>query len=524
MSGRPVIRQPRAGLLCALGCLCFCALSLAQTESLRRGVELFREGDYQAALDEFQQAGRLHPNNAAIQNFIGIALTKLDRVQEANEHYKMATRLSPSLAAPHKNLGFNYLTLRQYDSAEKEIKAALAIDPNDHFLHYYAGMVYLATGRDAEALEHLDRSKELLANDAVTSFEAAKACLRQNRIDDALKLIAPVAGQLTTKQEYDLAVLLASRQLYPQAIERFRRLVARDPQSWGNRYNLAVVLLSAKQTAEASSLLEALAGEHPDDANLFSLLGSAYEAGEDLPRALEAYQKAVKADPENPNRYLDYTRLLLDLDRFDESSQFILDGLKVVKDSYALKMRLGTVRLMTGKYEEARKAFGEAVQEHPEIPLAHIAMARSYFKEGRDADAVKVLEAAHEKLTPDFMLEYYYGLELSRLDRNAEAAAALERSVHLDSGVAEPHYELGRLYVRLNRTEAARSEFERVIQLAPQHANAYYQLSRIYMALGETDKARALAARTRALKQSQREEGLKAQRKRLDAFQPVQPQ
>ena len=56
-------------------------------------------------------------------------------------------------------------------------------------------------------------------------------------------------------------------------------------------------------------------------------LGSAFEMQEKMPEALEAYRAAAVADPSNPDRTLDYTRLLMDMDRYDEAIQFIQSGM-----------------------------------------------------------------------------------------------------------------------------------------------------------------------------------------------------
>jgi tetratricopeptide (TPR) repeat protein len=120
------------------------------------------------------------------------------------------------------------------------------------------------------------------------------------------------------------------------------------------------------------------------------------------------------------------------------------------------------------------------------------------------------------------MLDYFYGLTLVRLQRNAEAVTVLESAIRLDPNAPEPYYELGRAYFAMGRMDWARAEFERVIQLDPQHANAHYQLSRIYAKLGDTKKAREMAEETRRLKQAQLDEAIDIQRTRLDRFQPVQ--
>lgn len=112
-------------------------------------------------------------------------------------------------------------------------------------------------------------------------------------------------------------------------------------------------------------------------------------------------------------------------------------------------------------------------------------------------------------------------MTLERLERDKEAANVLESAIHLDEGVPEPHYELGKVYFALNQLNPARAEFERVIQLEPQHANAHYQLSRVYAKLGNSQKAREMADETKRLKQTQLDEALEIQKTRFSKFRPI---
>ncbi len=73
--------------------------ALGQTDSLQRGLELFRQEKYEAALQQFEEARRLQPNNASIDNFIGITETKLGRMDEANKDYETASVSTRSLPA-----------------------------------------------------------------------------------------------------------------------------------------------------------------------------------------------------------------------------------------------------------------------------------------------------------------------------------------------------------------------------------------------------------------------------------------
>jgi tetratricopeptide (TPR) repeat protein len=507
--------------------LLLAARAFAQTQDphLQRGVDLLRQQQFAAALPEFEQAQRAHPGVPEIENLLGITSTQLGQLPAADAHYRKAIVLNPKLPGPHKNLGFNQVNEKQYPEAERELKRALALNPSDQFTHYYLATLYLATAQDAQAVEQLPSSQALLANDPENQFLMAKACLNTGHTPEALTLIQSLAAQaqLTSPQNYELAVLLSAKHLYPEALQRFEYALAADPQSWAAQYDLAIAQLNAGHPDKALIILQPLAKQQPTNPAILSFLGSAYESANQLPQALDAYQKAVQADPQNPDRYLDYTRLLMDLDRTDEATKVVeqgITGTASTEDPYALDLRLGVLRLKQARFEDARVAFNEAIALHPELVVGYVALAQSLMQQGSDDRALEPLIKARATLPQDATLEYYVGLVSLRLGQTVEAEAALKNSVRLRPDVVESHYQLGKLYTQTSRLPQAQAEFERVIALAPANSNAHYQLSKLYARLGDTQKAAQMADETKRLMQSRREAALAQQKSRLAAFQP----
>ena len=317
--------------------------SQTPNSAFRKGVELFQQADYQGALREFEQALRAEPANAAIENALGLTDSKLNRTEEANGHYEKSIRLDPKSADPHRNLGINYLDAKQYDAAGKQFQLALALDPDNPFSHYYLALSFLYAGRDEEAAGQAEPARALLSNDRDAAFRMAEACLRTGHTNPGLAFVDSIEKQaaLTAAQEFDLATLLNSKGLYPQTVARLRRVAEMNPTNWVNRYNLADALLEAGQSQEAVSLLESLAAEQPRNGAVLSLLGSAYQNAGQPELALDSYRQAVAADPGNHDYYLDYARMLADLNRYDESEQFIESSLRQFGNDYALTIRLG---------------------------------------------------------------------------------------------------------------------------------------------------------------------------------------
>jgi len=493
---------------------------------MQRGAEFFRQGNYEAALGEFRSAARMQPRNPQIENLIGVAETKLGRIAQANSDYRLAIQQNPSLEAPHKNLGFNLLNAGDYTHAEPELRKALALDSTDPFVHYCLVMLYLKTARDAAAIGHLKPAESLIVNDGDTAYSLALACLKANVACDELKFVGAVEQRsgFSAEQEFQLGELLSSRQRYAQSVAIFRHMAQEQPTSWMAEYNLAVSLFQAGQASDALPMLERLAQDRPADGQILSLLGNVCESVGKMPQALDAYQRAVAADPGNEDAYLDSTRLLMDLDRYDDAAALIQQGIENAQDAYALQIRMGAIDLKKGEIGHAEHTFQSAIAEHPELAIGYVALAKAYMKEGRDQAARDVLVSAHKTLPQDFALEYVLGLACAQLGDTEQAIGALRNAEQMNPAVVEPHYQLGKLYMEADDWAQAQKELERVIAIDPAHTQARYQLSRVYARLGDSEKAREMQARANELMNAQRAAALDVQKKRLSGFHPDQEQ
>jgi tetratricopeptide (TPR) repeat protein len=491
-----------------------------QPTALDEGVKLIREGHFDQALIKLQQAHAAAPWNATIENLLGITETQLGQIDEACKHYRNAIHLDPMQAAPHKNLGFDLLNSRDYSHAEPELREALRLDPNDKFAHDYLMLLLLATGRDAEAIAEAAKAGDLVDRDPEAGTSLIEAEIRTGHVEDATSRLQRLeqAGQISPAREYSIAVLLSQRGFHNQAANSFRRIAKLNP-SWENRYNLALGLLYDDQAAEAATLLAALHTERPTHADTLMFLGSAFEMQQKVSEALEAYRAALLADPSNPDRTLDYTRLLMDMDRFDEAIQVVQTGIGDTS-STTLQLRLGAVEMIKGDYSAAREAFHAALASDPTLDAAYVGLAQTDARQGNDAHAIHILESARAKFPNHYPLEYYFGLLASRLGREQEAIAAFENAARLQPSSIDPLFELGKVYTAQQNWPQARQALERVLELNPQFIPAHYQLSRVYAHIGLGSKADSEAQQTHALVDTQRDQAFRKQRERGASFQP----
>ena len=91
----------------------------------------------------------------------GYALVNSGRFEEAIQAYETATRLNPNDALAYSNKGVALERLRRYQEALQAYETALRLNPNDAFAYYGKGVTLEKLGKKAEAQKARQKAKEL---------------------------------------------------------------------------------------------------------------------------------------------------------------------------------------------------------------------------------------------------------------------------------------------------------------------------------------------------------------------------
>ena len=86
-------------------------------------------GEYQRAIDSYQQAIKLDPTLSKPHNNLGLAYAALNRLDEAAWAFTEAVRLKADYAEAHFNLGVAHLQLGRTNQAENQQKILLKLSP-----------------------------------------------------------------------------------------------------------------------------------------------------------------------------------------------------------------------------------------------------------------------------------------------------------------------------------------------------------------------------------------------------------
>lgn len=158
---------------------------------LEMGVSHLAQGDYPSALSELNQAEQLDPNNAAIQNNLGLAYTVRNRPKEAEQHYRKAIELDPRYSDVRTNLARLLIDQKKFDQALQE----LSLVENDLTYPYpekalsLVGQVYFNKGRYKKAEEYLGRAMNVRRDSCITANFYGRTLLEEKKLDEAVGIL-----------------------------------------------------------------------------------------------------------------------------------------------------------------------------------------------------------------------------------------------------------------------------------------------------------------------------------------------
>ncbi len=158
-----------------------CAHTNAGLARARLGDEAFRRLDhagklreYTAAIAHYQASLRITPDQPAIWNQLGAALTRIGRQSDANEAFRTVLQLDFKDITARYNLATGLAKTGATDDAIAQFEQVIGFMPDFARAHYHLALALQVKGRTADALQHLREAARLVPEDA-----EIKAALRQ---------------------------------------------------------------------------------------------------------------------------------------------------------------------------------------------------------------------------------------------------------------------------------------------------------------------------------------------------------
>jgi tetratricopeptide (TPR) repeat protein len=147
----------------------------------------------------------------------------------------------------------------------------------------------------------------------------------------------------------------------------------------------------------------------------------------------------------------------------------------------------------SGRHEEARDAFMQAVRVKPDYADAHYNLGVAYGKSGKNKEAIEAFKQTI-RFKPDYAeAQYGLGVAYGESGMYEEAREAFKQVIRFKPDYAEAHYNLGIVYVMLKERDSdldnAVVEMEKAVDLSPESVRFNMELGRLYFSVNRPGDA-----------------------------------
>ncbi|MGA2139313.1 MAG: tetratricopeptide repeat protein, partial [Verrucomicrobiia bacterium] len=150
------------------------------------GVALVRLDKLQEATGQFEQALRIEPEYAAAHNSLGVVFVRLGRTQEAITQFEQAVRIKPEFAEAHNNLGIALERAGRVQEALGHFEQALQLAPDYSDTHNNLAAVLFRLGRLPEAIGHYEQMLRIKPDNAAAHYNLGVALEQTGKLKEAI--------------------------------------------------------------------------------------------------------------------------------------------------------------------------------------------------------------------------------------------------------------------------------------------------------------------------------------------------
>jgi tetratricopeptide (TPR) repeat protein len=236
-----------------------------------------------------------------------------------------------------------------------------------------------------------------------TRLDLGTAEIQAGKFEDAIKQAKEVlaANPNDLRATRVLASALTQNGDYAQAVEPFTRIAQAQP-SVENLYPLAMCLLQTRKPEDkvrAAAVFEQMKQIEGDSGSLHVLFGRAYRDADDMPSAIQEFQRAVAVDPHTPHAhyFLGLAQLYLkDWKPTPEAEAELRKEVEIYPHDYLANYMLGFLISGERRYEESNMYLKAAAEINPTAPEPFLYLGLNAYSQDDMKHAEQMLRKAVE--------------------------------------------------------------------------------------------------------------------------------
>ncbi|GCA81921.1 serine protease [Microcystis aeruginosa] len=423
------------------------------------------------AIDSFEEAIKISPQNPNYYNSLSSALQNVKRYDRALTAINRAIEIAPR-SSWYSNRGNIYKDLKKSDLALADYNQALTLNPNNSRAYMARADVYEERREWDLALADYNRAIEIDAN-----FPGA---YRSRGIF------------YTERKQWDLA------------LADFNKAITIDPNDPSSYEMRGIFYIFQSEEELAIADLTKTIEINPYSVVAYLMRGFAYEKWQKWDLALADYRKGIELDPNSGLGYEGRGRFYTERQEWDLALADFNKAIELDPNSgngYQLRGTLytnqkkwdlaladlnkaielgyfssygnrGNVYFQQQKWALALADFNKAIELSPYPEFGYAARAILYWDRKEWDLALTDLSQAI-RINPYLELAYRYRGDIYRNQNQFDLALAdYNKAIELNSNDAELYYNRGEIYRQQQKSDIALADYSRAIELDPKYWSA----------------------------------------------------
>lgn len=466
-------------------------------ELLDRAISAFRVNDLEVAERLTKELLNDFPDLAAARVLLGTVYGRQNRHSDAIESFETAISLEPQNAEALNNLAVIYRQIGRTDDALEHVNKALAQEPDNPEILYNLGNIQKDLGNSREAIEAYERAVEL-EPDLAPAYNNLGTMY--DRLGDTSSAINAFQRGLRYDKNhptlnYNLGNSLQSVGRLKEAKESYQ-VARRVRPGWADALNnLGIVLDRLNDPEEALQTFEELLEVNPGDVKARNNIGTVLARQGRIDDAIEHFNTALAQQPK-------YTRAASNLGQLaakasdPENSRAILQRLlKQDPDNIELRKSYAGVLTQTGMHQDALKHWEKISADSPKDPETIKELGLAQYRVGDRAKGEQTLQSYAEARPGDTS----YLSDVARILQGEglydEALVLVDRAVKANPKDVSGLLRKAEILAELGREDEARESLGTAEGLRPEDRHVFAARANVFRALGDRDEALSAAER-----------------------------
>ncbi len=213
--------------------------NILAAQKLGDGNDFYHQSKYQEAINFYNEAIKLNPNDADAYNGRGATYVNLKNYKQAIVDYNKAIKLNPKYARLYYNRGIVYSDLKQYDKAIADYSKAIKLNPYYYWAYNNRGITYNALQQYDKAISDYTKAIQIMPNDFGAYHNRGKVYYNLEQYDKAISDFNK-AVELNPKffQAYNSrGVVYGDLMQYDKAISDFNKAIELNQNFYLSYYN-----------------------------------------------------------------------------------------------------------------------------------------------------------------------------------------------------------------------------------------------------------------------------------------------